>query len=131
MAAKNIPKHEPRTRVVFNLPVNDWGEEKAFYEVIGHLRGLKDRRSGVTGFTYSDPMPAVFTGFWWSDDQQIWMEDAIVIVMIDFSMPSPSARFSVSGEMTKLKRFISATYRRNGSRQEEVWIVAHRVTRQS
>ncbi len=81
MAAKNIPKHEPRTRVVFNLPVNHWGEEKAFYEVIGHLRGLKDRRSGVTGFTYSDPMPAVFTGYWWSDDQHIWMEDAIVIVM--------------------------------------------------
>lgn len=131
MAAKSSAKHEPRTRVVFNLPVNSWGEEKAFYEVIGHVRQLKDRGTGVSGFTFSDPMPAVFTGFWWSDDQHIWMEDAIVIVMIDFSVPSPNARFSISGEMTKLKRFISAAYRRNGSQQEEVWVVAHRVTRQS
>jgi hypothetical protein len=131
VAARKAAKHEPRTRVVFNLPLNTWGEEKAFYEVIGHVRGLKDRGSGVTGFTYSDPMPAVFTGFWWSDDHAIWMEDAIAIVMIDFAAPAPSATFSISGEMSKLKRFISSAYRRNGSQQEEVWIVAHRVTRQT
>lgn len=31
----------------------------------------------------------------------------------------------------KLKRFIATAYRRNGSPQEEVWIVAHRITRQT
>jgi hypothetical protein len=32
VAAKNRAKHEARTRVVFNLPLNDAGEETAFYE---------------------------------------------------------------------------------------------------
>lgn len=131
MATKSAAKHESRTRVVFNFPINSGGEEKAFYEVIGYVRRLKDGGSGVTGFTYSDPMPAVFTGFWWSDDQRNWIEDAIAMMMIDLSPPAPGARFSISGEMTKLKRFIAGAYRRNGSQQEEVWIVAHRVTRQT
>ncbi len=131
MPANNPAKHEPRTRVVFNLPLNDSGEESAFYEIIAHIEGLKDRNVGVTGFTHSEPMPAVFTGFWWSDEERAWVEDAIVIVMIDFARPSVGAKWSISGEMSKLKRFISAAYRRNGSQQEEVWIVAHRVSRQT
>lgn len=69
VAVKNVAKLEPRTRVVFNLPVNSTGETRAFFEIIGHVQGLKDLDRGVTGFTYSDPMPAVFTGFWWSDEQ--------------------------------------------------------------
>jgi hypothetical protein len=85
----------------------------------------------VTGFTYSELMPAVFTGFWWSDAEQTWMDDGIVIMMVDFATPLGSTNWSVSGEMRKLKRFISAAYRRNGSQQEEVWIVAHCVTRQT
>ncbi|HVA49320.1 MAG TPA: hypothetical protein VNH11_23345 [Pirellulales bacterium] len=104
---------------------------KAVYEVIAYVQQLNNRRLGVTGFTFSELMPAVLTGFWWSDDHGVWMEDDIVIVMVDFARPSAGAKWSVSGEMTKLKRFISSTCRRNGSRQEEVWIVAHRVTRQT
>ena len=128
---KNLAKLGGRTRVVFNLPVSSAGEQKAFYDIVGHIQSLKDRRIGVTGLTFSDPLPAVFTGFWWSEEQRIWMEDAIVIMMVNFATPSGSAKFSISGEMTKLKRFISAAYRRSGSQQEEVWIVAHRVTRQT
>lgn len=129
--AKAGPKHEARTRVVFNLPVNSAGEEKALYEIIGYLQNQKDRQTGVTGFTYSDPIPPVFTGYWWSDDEQVWMNDAIVMVLVDFKTPSGGATFSVAGEMTKLKRAISEAYRRNGSKQEEIWIVAHRVSRQT
>lgn len=131
MARKSAAKLESRTRVVFNLPANDAGETTAVYEVINYLERLKDRQVGVTGFTLSEVMPAVFTGSWWSDEQGTWMEDAIVIMMVDFATPSAGAKWSVSGEMTKLKRFISAAYRRNGSRQEEVWVVAHRVSRQT
>lgn len=123
-------KLEARTRVVFNLPVNSGGELKAFYDVIGYVQRLKDRQRGVTGFTFSEPLPAVFTGFWWSDETQAWIDDGIVMMMIDFTAPSGGAKWSISGEMTKLKQFISAAYRRHGSQQEEVWIVAHRITRQ-
>ncbi|HQU44462.1 MAG TPA: hypothetical protein PK867_16700 [Pirellulales bacterium] len=90
------------------MPVNHAGELKALYDVVGYVQRMKDRRIGVTGFTFSEPLPAVFTGFWWSDEQHIWMEDAIVIMMIDFAAPSGSAKWSISGEMTKLKRFIAA-----------------------
>ncbi|HEX5445826.1 MAG TPA: hypothetical protein VFW87_18510 [Pirellulales bacterium] len=131
MANPDVRKLEARTRVVFNLPVSSTGETKALYEVIDYVQRLKDRRIGVTGFTFSEPTPAVFTGFWWSDEQSVWMEDGIVIMMIDFAMPSAGGKWSVSGEMTKLKRFITTAYRRYGSQQEEVWVVAHRVSRQT
>ena len=131
MATKNLSKLEARTRVVFNLPVNSMGETEAFYEIIGYVQGLKERRVGVTGFTFSEILPAVFNGFWWSEQQGHWMEDALAIMMVDFATPSGAAKWSISGEMTKLKRFIAAAYRRNGSQQEEVWIVAHRITRQT
>lgn len=95
------------------------------------MQGLKERRIGVTGFTFSELMPATFTGFWWSDAEQTWMDDAIVIMMIDFANPSGNAKWSIGGEMAKLKRSIAAAYRRHGSKQEEVWLVAHRITCQT
>ena len=131
MGTKKFAKQEARTRVVFNLPLNNAGEEHASYEIIAYLSQLKDRDVGVTGFTYSEPVPAVFAGFRWSDEQATWMEDAIAIVMVDFARPSAGARWSINGEMAKLKKFVASAYRRNGSQQEEVWLVAHRVTRQT
>lgn len=92
MAIKSIAKLESRTRVIFNLPANDAAETAAIYEVINYLERLKDRHVGVTGFTLSEVMPAVFAGSWWSEEQGTWMEDAIVMMMVDFAMPPRGAK---------------------------------------
>jgi hypothetical protein len=131
MARKGVTRHEARTRVIFNLPINHAGEEKAFYEIIGYLQTQQRRSTGVSGFTYSEPLPAVFSGFWWSENDQVWVNDELVLVTVDFQTPTGKATFSISEEMKRLKQRIAEAYRRNGSQQEEIWIVAHRVTRQT
>ena len=78
--------------------------------------------------TTSQVRPAAFMGNWWSVVKRRWMQDRIVIVIIDLKLPFSDP--SVSQEISDLKETIRTCYRDCGSPQEEVWVVAHQVFRQ-
>jgi hypothetical protein len=92
VASKARGLHEIRTRVMCHLPVNNSQEEKAFFKILSYLRKLKDQGLGVTGWTTSTLRPAVFHGWWWSDNRQEWVRDDLVLCFVDYhrSLDDPS-----------------------------------------
>ena len=128
MASKRRGLHEVRTRVMCHLPVNNSQEEKAFFKVLSYLRKLKDQGIGVSGWTTSTLRPAVFHGWWWSEQWEEWVRDDLVLCFVDYrlSLDDPS----VSERVQELKQTISKYYRLHRSPQEEVWVVAYQVMRQ-
>jgi hypothetical protein len=120
--------HEVRTRVMCHLPVNNSREEKAFFRILSYLRKLKDQGIGVNGWTTSTVRPAVFHGWWWSEDRQEWILDDLVLCFIDYLMPLADS--ALSERVEDLKQTIRKCYRLHRSPQEEVWVVAYPVTRQ-
>ena len=128
MPAKGLGLHEIRTRVMCHLPVNSSQEEKAFFKVLTYIRGLKDERIGVTGFTISNSRPAAFQGWWWSDDWKKWVCDDQVLCFLDFHLAFDDP--SLSEQVEKLKKTIRKWHRLHRSPQEEVWVVAYRIIRQ-
>ncbi len=128
MASKRRGLHEVRTRVMCHLPVNNSQEEKAFFKVLSYLRKLKDQGIAVSGWTTSTLRPAVFHGWWWSEEWEEWVRDDLVLCFVDYrlSLDDPS----VSERVQELKQTISKYYRLHRSPQEEVWVVAYQVMRQ-
>src|SRR5438128_10054084 len=121
-------EHEERTRVTCHLPINNAAEEKAFKEIVQHVEGLRRKHIGVDGYTYSDP--GAFFGRWYGGGSgRNWMSDKITLLIIDFKIALSDPAESLSEQITDLKNVIHRAYTKYGSPQEEVWVVAHRVTR--
>jgi hypothetical protein len=115
--------------VICHLPINNAAEEKAFKEVINHLEGLRRQKIGVDGYTYSNP--TAFVGRWWSASPAVrdWMSDKITLLLIDFRIALTAPTVSFSEQVAELKDVIHQAYARYGRPQEEVWVIAHQVTR--
>jgi hypothetical protein len=122
-------EHEERTRVTCHLPINNAAEEKAFKEIISHVDRLHRENIGVDGYTYSDPNS--FFGRWWlaSPTGSDWMTDKITLLIVDFKIALTDQTVSLSEKVAELKGIIHQAYAKYGRPQEEVWVVAHRVTR--
>src|SRR4051794_23308667 len=118
---------ESRTRVTCHLPVGNVGEERAFKKVIQYLRSLKDRHIGLSGYTFTDPSAS--QGFWWSQTEMEWIEDPIVLLMIDYKISLDNPKYSLADQIAELKQIIINSYKQYGSQQEEVWIVAQKLSR--
>jgi hypothetical protein len=127
MAREAAADHEDRTRVICHLPLNNAAEELALKDVIAHVEAQRRRRVGVDGYTYSDP--TAFHGRWWQVEGRDWVGDQIVMLMVDYRISLTRKRVSLSGEIARLKKCIQDAYRKHGRPQEEIWVVAHRVTR--
>jgi hypothetical protein len=128
MPSKRKGLHDVQTRVMCHLPVNSRQEEQAFFKVLAHLKELKTQGIGVTGLTTSNARPAGFQGWWWSEENQEWMADDIVLCFVDFQLHLDDP--DLSKQVEDLKRTIRKWYRHHGSPQEEVWVVAYLVIRQ-
>lgn len=111
-----------------HLPVTNSREGKAYFKVLSYLRGLRDQGIGVSGFTASTPRPAVFHGWWWSDERSQWVGDDQVLCFVDFHLAFDDP--SLAQYVQQLKQTIRKWYRLHRSPQEEVWVVAYQVIRQ-
>ncbi len=127
MTTEAAGQQEERTRVICHLPLNDAAEESAVRAVIKYLESQRRRHIGVDGYTYSHPN--VFVGRWWSPERGDWMADRIVLLMVDYKIDLTDPRVSLSEKIAELKNVIHQGYDRYGRHQEEVWVVAYRVTR--
>jgi hypothetical protein len=122
-------QQEDRTRVICHLPLNNAAEEKAFKKIIVHLEAQRKKRIGVDGYTYSDP--TAFFGRWWRSESRGWVGDKIVLLVVDYKIALTDPRLSLSEQIAELRAVIHDSYRSYGRPQEEVWVVAHHVTRYS
>jgi hypothetical protein len=122
--------NESRARVVFNLPLNNAPQERAVIEIIGYLQGQRGKGFGIDGFTHSDKTPPVFKGWWWDEEKKEWIEDNLVMFMVDYLTPSAKKQFSLYDEITQLKTKISETYKQHAGAEKEVWVVSHAILRQ-
>ena len=128
MAAIASGEQEERTRVTCHLPVNNAAEEKAFKDIIAFLDRLRRQDIGVDGYTYSDP--SAFSGRW--TDQAptgSWITDRISLLIIDFKIALTDPKTSLSEKVTELKTVIQQSYAKRGRPQDEVWVVAHKISR--
>jgi len=122
--------NESRTRVVFNLPLNNGPQERAVIEIIGYLQDQQRKHIGIDGFTHSDKTPPVFKGWWWDFEKNEWVEDNLVMFMVDYLIPSAKKQFSLYDEIKQLKVKISEAYKRHAHAEQEVWVVSHSIVRQ-
>ena len=129
MASEAAGQHEDRTRVVCHLPLNNSAEERALKRVIAYVEAQRRKHVGVDGYTYSDP--GAFCGRWWSARAGEWVGDRLVLLMVDYQIALPRPRVSLAEEVARLKAVIHSAYRKFGRPQEEIWLVTHRVTRQT
>lgn len=120
--------HEIRTRVICHLPVSNDREERAFFDFLKQLKTLRHQRVGVSGYTHSQVRPAVFFGYWWPDLAKDPIQDYIVLTTVDFLLDMSSPELSKI--VRELKQTIRRCYRKFGSPQEEIWVVAHPILRQ-
>jgi len=119
---------EPRTRVTFFLPVKNAAEEKALKAVKQYLEDQKVRRiAPVTGLTFSQSPNAVFSGHYWSKENQKWYREGVVMFIVDYSERREEDEF-VSA-IDELAVCIVEAYENAGSHQEEIWIIAESVAR--
>jgi hypothetical protein len=85
-------------------------------------RPAVEGRPPVSGFTVSSSDPSVFTGFYWSEGQQVWLRDAIAILFVDLSASKPIDEIARA-----LKADVTRFYADEGSPQEEMWCTLERI----
>src|SRR5207302_10454452 len=112
-----------------HLPIKNAEEEKAFKEVVSYLDRLRRKNIGVNGYTYSHP--SAFVGRWWDSGPTAsgWMSDDITLLIIDFKVALTDPAVSLSEKVAELKATIHRTYANYNRPQQEIWVIAHRVTR--
>lgn len=124
-------RREERTRVTFFLPVNNAREEQALMEVVRYLVAQRRGAAPVTGFTYSNLANGVFSGTWWTAPARRkggWVgPENIILFIVDLGQKIDEVKLTAA--LTRLKRAIIRAYRKGGSPQDEVWLVAERVVR--
>jgi hypothetical protein len=128
VSAKGLGLHEDRVRVTCHLPLNNSKEEKAVHRILSYLQQQRNRPIGVKGFSHSEFRPSVFRGYWWSSRRKCWVEDKIVLLIVDYRLSFGAAELSQT--VRDLKKSIRDCYRKCGSPQDEVWVVAQQVIRQ-
>ena len=127
MSAELPGQQEQRSRVMCHLPLRNASEDKAFAEILNYLRSQREKRVGITGYTFSEP--GTFQGYWWSEDRQCWVDDAIVLLIVDYRLPRGNPEESFLEHLHRLKEKVESAYSDFGSPQEDVWIVTHRIDR--
>jgi hypothetical protein len=128
VSPEGIGLYEERARVTCHLPLNNAREEKAVLRILRYLKEQRREPIGVKGFTHSEFRPSSFRGFWWDARRREWVEDKVVLCIVDYKLGFSDERLSVKVE--ELKRTIREAYRKCGSPQDQVWVVAHPVIRQ-
>ena len=108
--------------------MNDAQEEKAFFQIRAYLDSLRHSGIGVTGYTHSSVRPAVFRGYWWPDNADEPIRDAIVVCTVDYLLEFDNPE--ISRKVRELKQTIRRWYRHYHSPQDEIWVVAHPIMRQ-
>lgn len=117
---------EERTRVTCFLPLGATPSESqaafnAAQDVMGSLG------NPVTGFTHSSLRPPVFTGNWWSEKRQRWVQERVAELIIDYSTPLDSK--DIDAIIGELEQKIKYVYKQRGYEQALIWITAERVIR--
>ena len=64
----------------------------------------------------------MFTGFYWSDEQQIQLQDLMAILFLD--LPTPGPIREIAGEF---KSAVAQFYAEKGSPQEEIWCTLENI----
>jgi hypothetical protein len=128
MSPESIGLYEDRTRVTCHLPLNNAKEEKAILRVLRYLKDQRNAAVGLKGFTHTEFRPSSFRGYWWNAKKRKWVEDKLVLCLIDYRIGFSDERLSAKVE--ELKSAIRSAYRECGSPQEEIWVVAQQVIRQ-
>jgi hypothetical protein len=124
--AGKTTQHETRFRIVCHLPSNDEKQEAAVRAVVSHLQD-RSVNPNFTGFTISNVFQPAFTGYWYSEDENSWIADKIVLCTMDYR---PTEREAVSRTIGDLKSRIGTLYSELADHPEqEIWIVAHEVVR--
>ncbi len=114
-----------RIRVSYFLPVTHANDHAAYFRILDYLRSPRlavDAHLSVTGFTVSSIDPSAFTGLYWSDGRQIWLQDSISLLFVD--LPASDLIRDLAGEM---KAMIAQSYAEEGSPQEEMWCTLERI----
>jgi hypothetical protein len=57
------------------------------------------------------------------------LSDNITLLLVDFKIALTDPSVSLAEKISDLKNTVHQGYTRFGSPQEEIWVVAHRVTR--
>lgn len=121
-------RHEDRTRVVCNLPLNDLQQERAVKYIIEYLKGQQAEPIGVQGFTHSAFVPTAYYGYWWLAKESRWVRDHLVLLIVDYRI-APDDEASLSHHIARLQAEIRRSYRRYRRPQQKVWLVAQRIVR--
>lgn len=128
MPAETEGLHDTRTRVTFFLPIADSGDEKAVRAVVDYLRKQRTtKRTPVSGFTHGALIDAGFTGYWWSPRRRKWFREQVVSFVVDYGHQLDDKE--IGWTLKRLKKAIRSRYKRYGKDQEEIWLIAQRVTR--
>ncbi len=114
-----------RIRISYFLPLTNPYDQAAYLGTLDHLSNpqpVADGRPPVRGFTVSSSDPPVFTGFYWSNEQQIWLQDLISILFVD--LPASGQIRAIAAEM---KATVARFYAEEGSPQEEIWCTVENI----
>ena len=114
-----------RIRISYYLPLTNTNDQTAYLRTLDHLRSphpIVDGNPLVGGFTVSSSDPPVFTGSYWSDDQQNWLQDSIAILFVD--LPASEGIRAIAEEM---KAVVARLYDEEGSPQEEIYCTLENI----
>lgn len=116
--------HASRIHITCHLPVNDERQVDAAMLIFEYLRN-RDIDTNFTGFCHSQMIPCVFRGFWFSTENECFVSDKLVLVMIDYPN-SPES--NVAAAAVRLKKAIADSYAEcTGRAEDEIWITAEEV----
>lgn len=118
---------EYRLRIVCFLPSNNEQQATAVHKFVEYLKNPINNDIPVGGFTVSDPLWPMWIGHWYSPEKRQWVEDRIVLCLIDLQLAQGAAVAPVS--LIHLKRVIACMYRDCAGAEEEIWITAQQIFR--
>ena len=107
-----------RIRISYFLPVTNTNDQTAYFRTLDHFRSphpVAAGRPSVSGFTVSRTDPSVFSGSYWSDEQQTWLQDLMAILFVD--LPASGQIRAMAAET---KAAVARFYAEEGSSQEEI-----------
>lgn len=111
----------------------DWSRINVFLpannalELLAVERAIRVIRNLYSGSTQSLVRPHVFEGYWWDEDQGVWVRDKICWLIADAPYPIGREELDVDVDLIKLE--VLDLYRRFGSPQKTVWIIVHQAWR--
>jgi len=114
-----------RIRVSYYLALTNANDQTAYFRTLDHFRSPHPVAGGrplVSGFTVSSSDPPAFTGFYWSYEQQIWLQDLIAILFVD--LPAAEQIRAIAADM---KTAVARFYAEEGSPQEEIWCTLENI----